>query len=532
MKDYNEIANNVFQRRDKYLEEKKRKKAVIFRNAAIALSCCIMIAVGIGIWNSGMLRNIKPSPNKEDYSLPQPVVTTTEAASDNDPTVTATVEVSTDNIITTAAPATNVSAQSKANTARTTTAEKQNGSSNVTATRSESKTEAGQIRTTASSIEITSPSNNSSQNSRTTSHHSGAATTTRNPVLTTATRSSSRTTATRTSTRTTSTRTTSRTTAPPRTTSRTTLPPVATTTIAKTTRVYTSTTAVYTRPSYTTTTTAVYTHPIYTSTTIVYTYSPVATSTTMATSTRPAYSTTIGYTSMSHSNYDTTMVYTSMAPVYSTTVTKSPELPSTTSMATTIPTEIFANHTIYDILPNTIPDTALAHDYIGSSNDRYACNLYKYMDFDPDFLCLALFSNNEPRLAASYEYDPETIGEIIDTQGFWNNLSLSGFYDYKARRYTRYNDKDSLYGFLDSVRDTPLEEGLFLDTETDTDLIASLYYNIYVSYDDEKLSGVIYLTDNGILQVNINIEALELQYAFKIGEQAVEQLYSTLRSNV
>jgi hypothetical protein len=221
-----------------------------------------------------------------------------------------------------------------------------------------------------------------------------------------------------------------------------------------------------------------------------------------------------------------------MAPVYSTTVTKSPELTSTTSMVTTIPTEIFANHTIYDILPNTIPDIALAHDYIGSSNDRYACNLYKYMDFDPDFLCLALFSNNEPRLAASYEYDPETIGEIVDTQGFWNNLSLSGFYDYKARRYTRYNDKDSLYGFLDSVRDTPLEEGLFLDTETDTDLIASLYYNIYVSYDDEKLSGVIYLTDNGILQVNINIEALELQYAFKIGEQAVEQLYSTLRSNV
>ncbi len=531
MKDYNEIANSVFQRRDKYLEEKKRKKAVIFRNAAIALSCCIMIAVGIGIWNSGMLRNIKPSPNKEDYSLPQPVVTTTEAASDNDPTVTATVEVSTDNIITTAAPATNVSAQSKANTARTTTAEKQNGSSNVTATRSESKTEAGQIRTTASSIEITSPSNNSSQNSRTTSHHSGAATTTRNPVLTTATRSSSRTTATRTSTRTTSTRTTSRTTAPPRTTSRTTQPPVATTTIAKTTRVYTSTTAVYTTRVYTSTT-AVYTTRVYTSTTIAYTYSPVATSTTMATSTRPAYSTTIGYTSMSHSNYDTTMVYTSMAPVYSTTVTKSPELTSTTSMVTTIPTEIFANHTIYDILPNTIPDIALAHDYIGSSNDRYACNLYKYMDFDPDFLCLALFSNNEPRLAASYEYDPETIGEIVDTQGFWNNLSLSGFYDYKARRYTRYNDKDSLYGFLDSVRDTPLEEGLFLDTETDTDLIASLYYNIYVSYDDEKLSGVIYLTDNGILQVNINIEALELQYAFKIGEQAVEQLYSTLRSNV
>lgn len=513
MKDYKEIANNVFQRRDKYLEEKKRKKAVIFRNAAIALSCCIMIAVGIGIWNSGMLRNIKPSPNKEDYSLPQPIVTTTEAASDNNAAVTATVEASTDNIITTAAPVTNVSAQSEANAVKTTTAEKQSGGSNVTATRSDNKTGADPSRTTASSIEITSPSNNSAQHSRTTSYHSGAATTTRNPALTTATRSSSR--------------TTSRTTTPPRTTSRTTLPPVATTTIAKTTRVYTSTTAVYTTRVYTSTT-AVYTTRVYTSTTIVYTYSPVATSTTMATSTRPAYSTTIGYTSMSHSHN----VYTSTVPAYSTTATKSPELTSTTSMVTTIPTEIFANHTIYDILPNTIPDIALAHDYIGSSSDRYACNLYKYMDFDPDFLCLALFSNNESRLAASYEYSPETIGEIIDTQGFWNNLSVSGFYDYKAKRYTRYNDKDSLYGFLDSVRDTRLEEGLFLNTETDNNLIAALYYNIYVSYDDAHLSGVIYLTDNGILQVNIDIEALELQYAFKIGEQSIEQLYSTLRSNV
>ena len=75
MRDYKEIANSVFQRREAYLEEKKRKKAVIFRSAAVTLSCCLMIILGFGIWNMDFLKSIKPSQNKEPDNI-TPVTTT------------------------------------------------------------------------------------------------------------------------------------------------------------------------------------------------------------------------------------------------------------------------------------------------------------------------------------------------------------------------------------------------------------------------------------------------------------------------
>ena len=45
MKDYKEVANSVFQRREEYLKEKDRKKSIFIKRSAIAMSCCVMLAV-------------------------------------------------------------------------------------------------------------------------------------------------------------------------------------------------------------------------------------------------------------------------------------------------------------------------------------------------------------------------------------------------------------------------------------------------------------------------------------------------------
>lgn len=60
MKSYEEIANNVFERRDKYIVNKKRKKRIIINTITPILCCCIVLIVGFGLWENGMFSNNIP----------------------------------------------------------------------------------------------------------------------------------------------------------------------------------------------------------------------------------------------------------------------------------------------------------------------------------------------------------------------------------------------------------------------------------------------------------------------------------------
>lgn len=55
MKNYEEMARDVFQRIDEYETEKKAKRAKITRAAAFATPVCAAAVVGIGLWNGGAL---------------------------------------------------------------------------------------------------------------------------------------------------------------------------------------------------------------------------------------------------------------------------------------------------------------------------------------------------------------------------------------------------------------------------------------------------------------------------------------------
>lgn len=51
MKNYNEMADNVFRRRDEFAKEQKKKR----KRAVISLSClCMAVIIGVGVWQSGV----------------------------------------------------------------------------------------------------------------------------------------------------------------------------------------------------------------------------------------------------------------------------------------------------------------------------------------------------------------------------------------------------------------------------------------------------------------------------------------------
>lgn len=52
MKNYNEMAEDVFRRRDEFKKERKKKR----KGIAVGLSClCLAVLLGVGVWQSGLL---------------------------------------------------------------------------------------------------------------------------------------------------------------------------------------------------------------------------------------------------------------------------------------------------------------------------------------------------------------------------------------------------------------------------------------------------------------------------------------------
>lgn len=60
MKSYDEIANNIFKRRDEYIENQKRKKRFIIITVTPVLCCCIVLITSAGLWKSGLFSNNIP----------------------------------------------------------------------------------------------------------------------------------------------------------------------------------------------------------------------------------------------------------------------------------------------------------------------------------------------------------------------------------------------------------------------------------------------------------------------------------------
>lgn len=60
MKDYNEIANDIFERRDQYVAEQRKKRKSLVRITAAACSFALVALIGIRVWRSGWLDSTVP----------------------------------------------------------------------------------------------------------------------------------------------------------------------------------------------------------------------------------------------------------------------------------------------------------------------------------------------------------------------------------------------------------------------------------------------------------------------------------------
>lgn len=68
MKSYDEIANRIFERRDRYVAEQKRKKKMIIQVASATCSLTIVVFLGIGVWKFGWLDSIS-STTPNDFTI-------------------------------------------------------------------------------------------------------------------------------------------------------------------------------------------------------------------------------------------------------------------------------------------------------------------------------------------------------------------------------------------------------------------------------------------------------------------------------
>ena len=88
MKNYDEIAQNLFERRDEYLKEQKSKKAKL-KKRIIGTACVFAVALaGFGVWKSGILSD-KPK-------IEAPVSETAEGKSEQQENTTKAVKKTTE----------------------------------------------------------------------------------------------------------------------------------------------------------------------------------------------------------------------------------------------------------------------------------------------------------------------------------------------------------------------------------------------------------------------------------------------------
>lgn len=476
MKDYNQIADRVFRRRDEYFEEKKRKKAIFIRRTAIALSCCLIALVGFGIWRMDPFKSVSPHPEDGPYNVTAATVST--AIETTAAIITDTAEVTTYKDTTTTKAADTTAADIKTTSAAASTAAA--GTTRITTKPSVSGT-SGSVRTTASHMEVTAP-----QRTTTTKNNGEQSASPSTTVSKTGT--SARTTTTYRTTATTRRTTT--------TTRRTTVTTYRTTTTTRRTT---------TRPVYTTTTTA-YTWPVYTATTYVATsvYIP------------PVYTTNGG---------------NATAPVSSTTGS----VKVTTTASVGVPTDgapcasFVYNDTTYSLVDATYfmyipgPDEELCADsmYSDTTGRFMTYRVYRHKNYDPRFICMATFSDTDKLyLGINTDFVPDDLSDFLSATDFRNSILLTRIIDYESPNSSENINKTALMDILRSHGDAAAEEDLGGDSKT------TVLYEIenIRSLSGYRLTGTLTFTENGKFRVSMGNQV----FFFDIGEDEVKNIYSRI----
>ena len=65
MKNSEEMVNSLLERRDRYVTEQKKKKAIITRTVTSMCCVCLVALLGFGMWQSGMFNTTPPEISGE-----------------------------------------------------------------------------------------------------------------------------------------------------------------------------------------------------------------------------------------------------------------------------------------------------------------------------------------------------------------------------------------------------------------------------------------------------------------------------------
>lgn len=68
MKSYDEIANNIFKRRDEYIAKQKKKKRITINTISVIVCCCVFSTIGFGLHKSGIFSDKIPMADSSNNS--------------------------------------------------------------------------------------------------------------------------------------------------------------------------------------------------------------------------------------------------------------------------------------------------------------------------------------------------------------------------------------------------------------------------------------------------------------------------------
>lgn len=72
MKNYDEIANSIFARRDEYIANQKKKKRIIASIVTPVVCFCVVLIAGLGLWNNSFFDNNIPAVDNPQTEDPSP----------------------------------------------------------------------------------------------------------------------------------------------------------------------------------------------------------------------------------------------------------------------------------------------------------------------------------------------------------------------------------------------------------------------------------------------------------------------------
>lgn len=452
MKDYKEVAESVFQMRDRYLADKKRKRALVIKSASALMSCFIVIFVGMNIWKSELLRSIIPGRENDQSNI-----ISEEDISETTENIIDTTDISGELIVTTAVSdtggrpivttvSTAVSAESDTSSVQTTFTD---ASGNVSIVTTAAEEETGAVypeRPTTTAVG---------------GAHEGVRTTTTmaaGPVLPSRSTTSARTTA-------------SSGTAYYHGTTTTTVRYSHNTTTTTAKHYYTTTT---TAKHYATTTTAK--HYYTTATTAMYHYTTttgVMFYTTTTTGSPPSWPPDYSSLTTTTGVYFTTSTMTNLSGTTTTTQIKYDNL---TDYYSYYPNDNTAEPE--DVDRKIGDNEASGYDEVSDSVVSGTVELYKAKDISEDYALLVKYPDYDDfYYFINHEYLPDTVGDLIDDTNLRRSGAMEWIYSQSSGDMKFGNSIEEFVDMLEQYRELPV---VLIEQEPVYGVDYSVYGSVYV----------------------------------------------------